>query len=392
MNAHEQSKTYLDNAATSFPKPECVTQAVLEYMTHNGAAYGRGSYADGEASVQIVSECRQNLVRLLGAESPNQIAFTFNCTDSLTLVLRGLLHDNDRVVTTTLEHNSVLRPLEQLKEEIGLLVNHIGFDAQTGLLRIDQLKSSLAESQPRLVVINHASNVTGVVQPIKEVCQLAHDAGALVLMDAAQTAGHLPIDVTRLDVDFLAAAGHKGLMGPLGTGILYVKRGCEDLLRPVRCGGTGTASESLVQPRSMPELLESGNMNMPGIAGLNAATKWLLNQDMNRLHQQLTEKTSRLNLGLSQLDRIKVHSSADSPNAGIVSFVIDDVDSREAAMILDQSFGIQCRAGFQCAPLVHRELGTESSGGSLRLSPGVFTTDQQIEAAVKAIRQLCDLM
>lgn len=392
MTAATSQPIYLDNAATSFPKPGSVYEAVNHYMVDNGAAYGRGSYAAGDQCVQIVTECRQRLARLLGVQSPTELAFTFNCTDSINLILRGVLRHGDRVVTTTLEHNSVLRPLEQLKAELQIEVSYAPFDAASGLLDVSQLQSLLQGKQTRLVVVNHASNVTGVIQPVQEVCRLAHAAGALVLVDAAQTAGHLPFRVVDLDADFLAAAGHKGLLGPLGTGIVYVKNGHEAQLRPVRCGGTGTQSESIHQPQQMPELFESGNLNMPGLAGLNAAAEWLLKQDLAEQHKRLTQKTNNLRSRLTAIDRITVHGSEQAANCGIVSFVIDEVDSREAAIILDQSCGIQCRAGFQCAPLVHEELKTQIHGGSIRFSPGVFTTEQHIDAAATAVEQLCQSM
>lgn len=381
---------YLDNAATSFPKPQEVYAAVTNYMTCNGAPFGRGSYAASDESNRIVIECRQKVASLLGATSSSQIAFCFNCTDGLNLLLRGLLNANDRVVTTRLEHNSVLRPLQQLQTEIGISVEYADFSPESGLVDVDQLKSLIQAKATRLVILNHASNVTGTIQPVQEVAMLAHEAGALVLLDAAQTAGHLPFSVQELNVDMLATAGHKGLLGPLGTGVIYVKAGVETQIRPVRCGGTGTQSESIEQPICMPDIFESGNLNMPGLAGLNTATQWLGKQNLTELHDQITRQSSMLNDRLRQLDGVVVHSSPNSPNAGIVSFAIEGTDSREAATILDQSFGIQCRAGFHCAPLVHQTYATADHGGSLRLSPGPFTKDSDINTALDAIHQISD--
>lgn len=386
------TRIYLDNAATSFPKPEEVCAAITDYLTHNGAAFGRGSYAASEEASRIVAQCRQRTARLLTATSSTEIAFTFNCTDSLNLLLRGLLKPNDRVVTTALEHNSVLRPLQQLQSENGVCVESADFDTQSGLVDLEQLRSLINAQKTRLVVLNHASNVTGTIQPAKEVARMAHEAGALVLLDAAQTAGHLPFDVVDLNIDFLATAGHKGLLGPLGTGVIYVKNGLEGQLRPVRSGGTGTQSESIKQPTAMPDLFESGNLNMPGLTGLNAAVEWLSKQDRDELHSRISGQTTSLNDGLRLLEGVTVHSPAETPNAGIVSFAIDGVDSREAATILDQSFGVQCRAGFHCAPLVHKAYGTAESGGSLRLSPGPFTKDSDIETAIEAVQQLSSSM
>lgn len=385
----ETPRIYLDNAATSFPKPASVHQAVSNYMVHNGAAFGRGSYADSDAAAQIVTECRQRIGRLISARAQD-LAFTFNCTDSLNLLLRGLLKRGDRVVTTTLEHNSVLRPLNQLRRELDLSVSFANFDPGTGELDLSEMEA-LIQSQPvRLVVLNHASNVTGVVQPVSEVVRMARGVGALVLLDAAQTTGHHEISVEELGVDFLATAGHKGLLGPLGTGLLYVRPGLGDQLVPIRCGGTGTQSESPEQPRDLPGLFESGNMNMPGISGLNASVEWLLDQDRGKLSLVIKQHLEALRSGLEAFSAVRLLTPADSPNAGILSFTIEGVDSREAATILDSSFGVQCRAGFHCAPLVHEQFCTQDSGGSLRLSPGVFTSDEDIERTVNAVQQLCD--
>lgn len=382
-------RIYLDNAATSFPKPPGVAEAVTDYMVNNGAAFGRGSYRDGEAASEIVTQCRQQVARLLSAQA-REIAFTFNCTDSLNLLLRGLLQPNDRVVTSLLEHNSVLRPLNQLQQELTLDVDYLPFDPSSGLIDPDAFRQSLTARPTRLVVLNHASNVTGVIQPVKEVIEHAHAAGALVLLDAAQTTGHHEICLSDLKVDFLAAAGHKGLLGPLGTGIVFVRSGREERLSPVRCGGTGTQSESPQQPRDLPGLFESGNMNMPGLVGLNAGLQWLQSQDRPLLAKNVTSRAALLRSHLQDLAGVKLLTDGTQPNTGIVSFTIDGVDSREAATILDSSFGVQCRAGFHCAPLVHQHLKTAESGGSLRMSPGVFTTEDEIVAAAVAIEQLCD--
>ncbi len=260
---------YLDNAATSFPKPEAVYAAVDAYMRNNGAAIGRGSHSASDSVTRIVEQCRQRDATILDAESSDRIAFTFNCTDSLNLLLRGFLNHGDRVVTTKLEHNSVLRPLHQLQREMDVDVVHVGFDCSTGIVDTDAIAAEVNRLPTRLVVLNHASKVTGIVQPVADVAAIAHNCGALLLLDAAQTVGHIPFSLQELGVDFLAAAGHKGLLGPLGTGVLYVREGIDNQLRPARSGGTGTASESVEQPSKMPCKMESGNMNAPGLAGLN---------------------------------------------------------------------------------------------------------------------------
>lgn len=380
--------TYLDNAATSFPKPECVYDAVDRFMRNNGAAFGRGSYSTVDAASQIVSQCRHRVAQILDAESDDRIAFTFNCTDGLNLLLRGLLNEGDRVVTTTLEHNSVLRPLRQLEFEKKMNVVHVSFDPTTGLLNEEEFFDKLGEDTTRLVVLNHASNVTGTIQNVETIAKATHEAGALILLDAAQTVGHIPVSVKNLDIDLLSAPGHKGLPGPLGTGFIYVRNGLEDQLCPIRSGGTGTVSESIDQPAQMPAKFESGNLNMPGIAGLNAAAEWLIEYGPEKIHAKIQKQTVSLTGQLKEIPGVTVFAGAAEKNIGIVSFSVDGADCREVAAILDQSFEIQCRAGLHCAPLVHQQLKTLNAGGTIRLSPGVFTTADDIEKAVSAVSQI----
>ena len=380
---------YLDNAATSFPKPEAVYAAVDDYQRACGAAFARGTHGTEHAD-SLVAQCRHGLAQLLGSAASRSIAFTFNGTDGLNLLLRGILRAGQHVVTTTLEHNSVLRPLEQLRD-LPLTVDRISFDPATGLIDLQALRSSLESRPPQLLVVNHVSNVTGIVQPVKEIARMAHDAGSRLLVDAAQSVGHLPMNVVELGIDLLAAPGHKGLLGPLGTGFVYVAPDLEEHIVSHRCGGTGTSSESLQQPKEMPQVLESGNLNMPGIAGLLAALKWWQTSEGGKLQDARTARVKRLVEGLTDISNVQVYCAGNvANNAGVVSFNISDVDCREAALILHQSFGIQCRAGLHCAPLVHQTLGTATRGGTIRFSPGVFTTDDDVDtaiAAVLAIRQ-----
>ncbi len=379
---------YLDNAATSFPKPECVYSAVDTYMRQMGVAFGRGSHTGTSDAARLVAQCRQRLARILDAESGDRVAFTFNCTDGLNLLLRGVLRTGDRVVTTTLEHNSVLRPLQQLKSELQLDVVHVDFDADSGLVNAEVFARELRSQHTRLALLNHASNVTGVVQPVRVISAAAHETGTLLMLDTAQTVGHIPFSVRDLNIDLLASAGHKGLLGPLGTGIVYIRNGLEDELLPARCGGTGTDSESLVQPAVMPTRFESGNLNMPGLAGLNAAAEWILQQSVDGLHSRISQLSTRLSDSLRGIPGVTVFGGADVQNVGIVSFTLDGMDSQDVAAVLDQSFQIRCRAGLHCAPLVHRRLGTISAGGTVRLSPGPLTNQADVDTAAEAVTQL----
>ena len=382
---------YFDNAATSFPKPESVCDAVDRWMRAGAASAGRGSHRGTDDAAKVVDNCRRQLARLLGVPSASQIIFTLNCTDSLNTVIQGFLRPGDRVIASALDHNSVLRPLHAMQERSGVVYDLVGFDAISGLIDVEDFARHLAGPPVRLVILNHASNVTGRVQPVVELTQMAHAVGAAVLLDAAQTAGHWPIDVQMLGVEFLAAAGHKGLLGPLGTGILSIRQGLENQLQPLRFGGTGTNSELMSQPESMPARFESGNLNLPGIAGLEAATNWILDRGVESLQSHVSGLTQRLFRALGEIRNVRLLTPTSALDvSGIVSFNIDQMECRDVAMILDQSFDIQCRAGLHCAPLAHQTLGTIERGGTVRFSPGVFTREEEIDAAIAAVRTIAN--
>ena len=383
------AEMYIDNAATSFPKPERVYTAVNDWL-RNGMAAGRGSHQGTDDTGRMIDLGRSKLAQLLGLSSPSGIIHTLNCTDSLNIILQGFLSAGDHVVASQLDHNSVLRPLQELKQR-GITVELANFDPASGLIDVEQF-TRLVSSQPtRLVVITHASNVMGTIQPIQDLIRIAHNAGAAVLLDAAQTAGHVPISMHDMGIEFLATAGHKGLLGPLGTGILCIGNGLESSVRPLRYGGTGTSSELLEQPLEMPSRYESGNANVPGIAGLGAGAEWILKESVERIHEKIHTLTQRLMEGLREIPGVELLSPRHTRNVGIVTFNIHNQDCREVAMILDQSFQIQCRAGLHCAPLAHRALGTFEKGGAVRLSPGVFTTDDEIKAVVEAVHAIAQL-
>ncbi|MFN9717779.1 MAG: aminotransferase class V-fold PLP-dependent enzyme [Planctomycetota bacterium] len=383
---------YFDNAATSFPKPSIVCDAVDHWMRFGAASAGRGTHRGTDEAGRMIDECRNLLARRLGAASSSHVIFTLNCTDSLNCIFRGFLRPGDRVIASTLDHNSVIRPLQALGDEMAITVEYIEFDPVSGLLDVEQFERQVRRRQPRLVVLNHASNVTGRIQPVRQLSQIASEAGAKVLLDAAQTAGHCPIDMNNDGIDFLVAAGHKGLSGPLGTGVLSIRPGLEHEVRPLRYGGTGTTSESPVQPLAMPSRFESGNLNLPGIAGLHAAMQWLESSEGIGLHTRLHQNLIWFRTELAQIPGVTIHSPASHDVVPLLSLSIAGYDCRDVAMILDQSFNIQSRAGLHCAPLAHRTLGTFQQGGTLRLSPGFFTTDEEFSAAIDAIHQIAEAM
>ncbi|MEZ5943505.1 MAG: aminotransferase class V-fold PLP-dependent enzyme [Planctomycetaceae bacterium] len=381
------SRIYLDNAATSFPKPEVVYSAVDQYQRELGCAVGRGSSGAATQVQSLVNRCRSNLAELLGVPKPEHVLFAFNGTDALNLAIHGLLRPGDRVITTCWEHNSVLRPLKYL-EANGIQTEYLAPNEQ-GTFSLDELQS-LLDKPTRLVILTHASNVTGCLQPLEEATRLAKERDALVLIDAAQTAGHVPINFKELGADALACPGHKGLLGPLGTGLLVIREGLEQELNPTRQGGTGTDSISESQPSELPARYESGNHNAIGLVGLRASSEWILQQGVANIERQVGELAELLESGLSSLPRVEVLGVG--PKVGVVSISVPNIDPQVMASLLDQHFHIETRAGLHCAPRSHAALGTLDLGGAVRFSIGPFTTASEIEMAVEAVAQICAAM
>ncbi|WP_417391794.1 aminotransferase class V-fold PLP-dependent enzyme [Gimesia sp.] len=383
----EQPLIYLDNAATSFPKPDSVYAAMDAYHRNSGAPVGRGAYRKSIELQSSIDQCRKLAAKLLGAARPEEIAFTFNGTDSLNTIIHGVLKPGDHVITSDVEHNSVLRPLQTLKDRWGLETTIVPAD-QTGLVEPQAFQNAIRKNT-RLIILNHASNVTGTIQPVNDVGDIARNAGALFLVDAAQSAGHLPLNVAEMPIDFLACPGHKGLLGPLGTGLVYVRSDLVDQVQSLRQGGTGTRSEEETQPVSMPERFESGNHNAPGLIGLRAALEYVLELGVSQFRQHEQQLTAQLLEGLQQLPGFLLPGpGAAEDRVGVVSLVSQFAEPQVLASILDENFGIQIRAGLHCAPRIHACIGSKEAGGTLRFSPGPFTTVQQIETAVAAMQEL----
>ncbi|VAX40378.1 Cysteine desulfurase [hydrothermal vent metagenome] len=383
----QQRRIYLDNAATSFPKPEVVYDAVDRYQRKNGAPAGRGAYTEALQTQKIVERCRQRAAMLFRAKSLHQIQFAFNGTDALNIALHGLLKPGDHVITSVVEHNSVLRPLRALKQRVGIDVTYVEAN-ETGKIDPADVKSAIC-SQTKLIVLIHASNVTGTIQPVEEVAEIAAKANIFFLLDAAQSAGHLPINIEQLPVDLLACPGHKGLLGPLGTGLLYIKPGVEKHLTSFRQGGTGSHSEEEQQPTSLPDKYESGNHNVLGIVGLDAALGWLEEEGIETLRQHEIELTNQLMEGFASIEKITQHGTTTAEERlGVVSISVANWEPQVLASLLDESFGIQTRAGLHCSPRIHRSLGTLERGGTIRFSLGAFTTKEEIEITVNALRDI----
>jgi cysteine desulfurase / selenocysteine lyase len=386
----EPRRIYLDNAATSWPKPEAVYNAVDHYLREIGAPNGRSGYSHAQESNRIVDKARRGVAALIGAREPSHVVFGFNCTDVLNMAIRGIVRPGDHVVTTVCDHNSVLRPLRALSEDSGVKLTYVPCDHQ-GFISPDDVRAAL-RPETRLVAVNHASNVTGAIQPVEEIGRVVRESKAFYLVDAAQSLGHVPIDVQLLDADLLAAPGHKGLLGPLGTGVLYIRRGVERELKPLRCGGTGSQSDEDRQPDVLPDKYEPGNHNLAGLAGLAAATDFLRNETVDAIHAHHTQLVTRLLNGFREIDAVRIHGPLSTTNrTSVVSITVDGYAPQELGAALESAFGIQCRAGFQCAPRMHEALGTTAAGGTLRLSPGYSTTLKEIEFVIRALQEISAL-
>lgn len=375
---------YLDNAATSWPKPESVYQAVDDFLRTKAGNPGRGSHSMAVAASRIVEETRLLVARLINAADKDRVIFTLNCTDSLNIGLKGLLGPGDHVITSSLEHNSVARPLRKLERE-GVRVTRLSPPSGGDFVSPRDVARAITR-KTRLVVMNHASNVTGVIQPIEEYGVIARQHNLIFMVDAAQTAGRYPLDVPANNIDLLAFSGHKGLFGPPGTGVLYIGERVD--LDSLREGGTGSRSESEEQPTDLPDKFESGTVNCAGIAGLGAGLKFILKEGMDKIVEYEQSLTKQLLEGLACISGVTVYKVKDrSGQAPVVSFNLEDSTPGEAGVILDQAFDIKVRTGLHCAPAAHRTIGTFPLG-TIRLSPGYFNTAEEIDFTLEVIKKI----
>lgn len=371
---------YLDNAATSYPKPPAVYAAVLDAMQQIGASPGRGGYGAALQASRLLFDTREALASFLGCDDASRIIFTHSATEALNMAVRGLLQPGDHVVTTSMEHNSLLRPLFML-EKAGVELSIVPADGE-GLVHPDDIRRAL-RPKTRLVALAHVSNVTGGIQPVAEIAAVAREAGALVLLDAAQSVGCLPVDMQALGVDLLAAPGHKGLLGPQGTGLLAVAPRVR--LCPLLAGGTGSSSDQDQQPEGFPEGFEAGTHNLPGIAGLRAGIAFLAATGVSTVAEREHDHGCYLREHLSVLRGCRLHGPADpAKRVGLLSLTVAGWDPSALAFELDRVYGIAVRSGLHCAPRAHRTIGTYP-GGTVRISPGWFTTTEELEHCCTAL-------
>jgi cysteine desulfurase/selenocysteine lyase len=372
---------YLDNAASSHPKPEAVYQAADDALRNIGANPGRSGHKLAIKAGQKITRTRELLARLFEIRDPNRIVFTANATEAINLGLKGLLNPGDHVITSSMEHNSVVRPLRFLETQ-GVELTFVPCTS-SGQINTRTLEQAIRKNT-RLIVLTHASNVTGGMMPIGEAADLAHKNGALFMVDAAQTAGLIPISVADIGIDLLAAPGHKGLLGPQGTGFLYI--GPDISLFPLKQGGTGSQSESESQPDFLPDRMESGTMNTPGIAGLGAGVEFLLHQGLASIRAREMSWGTMIWKTLKQNHKIKLYGpDQEEDRTSNISFNIAGLNPSAAASILDTAYDIAVRAGLHCASLAHRTLNTLPEG-TIRVSPGFFNTEKEIDFFLQAVR------
>lgn len=377
---------YLDNAATTYPKPESVYGAVEQVLRQLGANPGRGAHRLASEGERVLDAARRRIAELFAIAEPDHIVFTKNATEALNMAIKGCAGRGDHVVTTTLEHNSVMRPLGVLKAR-GLSVTRVRV-APNGRFDLKTLQRAIRRTT-RLVVITHASNVTGALLPIAEMGAICRAKGVPLCVDAAQTAGSIEIDVERDAIDLLACPGHKGLLGPQGTGFLYVRPGVE--VETLMEGGTGSVSEREEQPSFYPDRLQSGTPNTPGIAGLAAGVEYLLKTSLATIRRNEAELTKRLLEGLKGIRGVVIHGPKGiRGRVAVVSFTLKGTNPGEVGYILDEAFGIMVRTGLHCAPGTHKMLGTYPEG-TIRVSPGPFSTPDHVDALCEAARQVASL-
>lgn len=374
---------YLDNAATSFPKPEAVYAAVVEALRRTGANPGRGGHQLTLAAGRLLFEARETVAEFFGVHDAARLAFTPSATEAINIALFGLLQPGDRVVTSSMEHNAVTRPLRAL-EERGVRVVKVRGDRR-GFVDPAAVREACRE-RTRMVVLSHCSNVTGTLQAIDDIGPWCRREGILFLVDAAQSAGYFPVHVEGMGIDLLAAPGHKGLMGPAGTGFLYVREGVK--VTPLIYGGTGGNSHSDLPPEEMPERLESGTMNTPGIAGLKAAVDFLKAEGPAAVREREGARMDQLLHGMKGIAGVELYGPSDPHlHGGALSFNIEGRDPSEVGFLLDRDYGIAVRVGLHCAPDAHRTIGTYPRG-TVRVSPGYFTTPEEIDHFLAAAAAL----
>lgn len=374
---------YLDNGATSFPKPEEVYTTMDTFYRNYGVNPGRSGYELAVEAGAVVDDTRKLLAEFFNGTDPSHLCYSYNSTDALNLVIFGMLQPGDHAISTTLEHNSVLRPLYHLSQD-GVEVDYVPFNS-AGFVDPEEIRKKF-KPNTRLVIINHASNVIGTIQPIREIGQYCREAGIPFAIDASQSAGKIPIDMEEQFLDIVIFTGHKSLLGPVGIGGLYVRDGVE--IRHTRVGGSGILSALRTHVEEYPYRLESGTINTVGVAGLQAGLKWVLKEGVESIHAHEMKLARMLRDGLSKIPGVTLYCLKDLENhIAVLSFNIDGMEAEDVGAMIDLDHAIACRTGLQCAPLVHDQLSTTEIRGAIRFSIGPFNTEEHILAAIEAVQE-----
>lgn len=379
---------YLDNSATTFPKPESVYSFMCDFYRTHGVSPGRSGFDAAIETEEVVFGTRKLLTQFFNGDDPNRLTFSYNASDSLNMIIQGLVVQGDHVITTKLEHNSVLRPLHHLQESGMIEVTHLPFDAH-GFVDPDDFRKAIRKNT-KLVVLNHCSNVIGTVQPVAEIGAICREMGVFLVLDSTQSAGAVPVDIKAMNIDVVVFTGHKCLMGPTGIGGSYV---CDHVpVRYTRFGGTGVRSAQKTHLEEFPYRLECGTLNLIGVAGLNAGVKWVMEQGIERLHTQEMMLWNKLVDGVRDIKNVKLYcADSDKNHNPVLSLNIDGFDSGDVGIMLDVDYSIAARTGLQCAPLVHEQLGTDKIHGTVRLSIGPFNTEEDIDTAITAVSEIASI-
>ncbi|MDL2296627.1 aminotransferase class V-fold PLP-dependent enzyme [Bacteroidales bacterium OttesenSCG-928-B11] len=377
---------YLDNSATTFPKPKEVYDFMYDFYRDHGVSPGRSGFDAAIETGELVTNTRKMLTRLFnGGEDYNRLTFSYNASDSLNIILQGLIEKGDHVVTTMLEHNSVLRPLYCLEQQGICEVTYVPFNKQ-GYVDPEDIKKSI-KPNTKMVVCTHCSNVIGTIQPITEIGKICKESGVLFVVDGSQGAGAVDVDMQKSNIDVYVFTGHKCLMGPTGIGGSYVREGVN--VRHTRYGGTGVRSAYPGHLEEYPYRLETGTINVVGVAGLYAGVKWIEEKGIMKLHEEEIKLWLRLRDGLRQIKGVTLYCAESAENRNpVLSLNIDGFEAGDVGTILDVDYDIACRTGLQCAPKVHEGIGTFDLHGTVRLSAGPFTTEEEIDAAITAISEI----
>ncbi len=379
---------YLDNSATTFPKPEVVYDYMCGFYRSHGVNPGRSGFDAAVETEEVVFNTRKLLTQLFNGDDPNRLTFSYNASDSLNMILQGLAVKGDHVITTNLEHNSVLRPLFHLAMDGIIEVDYIPFDAN-GYVHPDDIKRAIKKNT-RMVVVNHCSNVIGTIQPLAEIGRVCKEAGVLFVVDGSQGAGAVHVDMKAMGIDVYVFTGHKCLMGPTGIGGSYVMDNVP--VRYTRYGGTGVRSAVETHLEEFPYRLECGTLNLVGVAGLKAGVTWVLEQGIDNLHKKEMALWETLRNGIQGIDNVVTYcANGSGPRNPVLSINIKGMDSGDVGTILDVDYNIACRTGLQCAPKVHQQIGTDKIHGTVRLSLGPFNTDEHVNTAIEAIKDIAEM-